>query len=414
MSIWGFNTFGHLPCFCYSLRKNQKQGEVFLKGSEMKALLLYILIIIPSVFSAQELQKDEKAKGYFKKSRAKLLSLDSLEYHLTYFQKTLFNNDTTVKSARVILKKRGADLGFFRIMEDSLRYELLYSGDTLWSVDHQLKSVFFMGKGLENIQGTALSSFLLDFLFQLSNPSIRDAPGWELKEMREKLLTIMMKLTPTEDFTEVSVSLQLDTVDLLVYKELLVAIFRNQETQYQEKRVDQYSFPEEHSLAIPGSFSGYSKVFPRSEAKKDIESTGHQDRFIRDMNLMTISGEPYSLPGQGLIFFDFWYVGCLPCLKSAPVIEKLYREFGDRICFFGINEVDKERSAVQAFLRKMAIGFPVLMSKHRFVEEATLSRGYPGFVLLEAESGKILWYHSGFSDDLEQQIRRAFKTFLLR
>jgi len=378
----------------------------------MKTTLIYFLLIIPGHLLAQDHETANKAVGYFEKSRLKYLSMDSMAYHVWSVQKTLFKTDTNINSASVILKKRGSALDFFRIMEDSSGHELLFCQDTLWSVDHGIRTRFFMGRGLNDLQGTALSSFLLDFLFQLSTPPSRDNVSWDIKEIKGNRLTLILKLKPTPDFSDITVNLQIDTAEFFVFNESLTATFRNMETQYQGKIVDRHSFPEALSLKEPAYFHEYIRVFPKSGGGDVQLAGGNQEQFMGEFNLTTLSGESFILPTEGLIFLDFWYVGCLPCLKAAPVIEKLHGEFGDRVSFFGINEVDKERSAVQSFIQKMGIDFPVLMSKNRLVEKATLSKGYPGFVLLEAKTGKIIWFQSGFSGDLEQQIRKAFSNVL--
>ena len=51
---------------------------------------------------------------------------------------------------------------------------------------------------------------------------------------------------------------------------------------------------------------------------------------IGGADFFTLDGDPFTLPGEGIIFLDFWYSGCYPCLKSAPILEKIYETYKDQ------------------------------------------------------------------------------------
>ena len=131
------------------------------------------------------------------------------------------------------------------------------------------------------------------------------------------------------------------------------------------------------------------------------------------MNLHDISGHPFDLPEEGLIFIDLWYVGCAPCMKSAPVIEKLYNGFKDQVYFFSVNEIDRDTTKIINFRKKMGITFPVLLGgKEKLVSKLTGSAGYPLFFLMDAESRMVLWSFAGYAENLEEIIAEAIKNNL--
>lgn len=43
-----------------------------------------------------------------------------------------------------------------------------------------------------------------------------------------------------------------------------------------------------------------------------------------------------SLKGKPVLLY-FWFTGCPPCVRSAPLLEELHGQFGDRVQFIGIN-----------------------------------------------------------------------------
>jgi len=57
---------------------------------------------------------------------------------------------------------------------------------------------------------------------------------------------------------------------------------------------------------------------------------------------------------------DFWATWCDPCVEQLPLLDRLQREHGPRgLAVFGV-AVDEEREAVQAFLARIPVSFPVI------------------------------------------------------
>jgi cytochrome c biogenesis protein CcmG/thiol:disulfide interchange protein DsbE len=62
-------------------------------------------------------------------------------------------------------------------------------------------------------------------------------------------------------------------------------------------------------------------------------------------------------PGQPA-FVYFWASWCVPCRDEAPMVESLWREYGTKVVFVGVNMQDTEANA-QAFAREFNLTFPL-------------------------------------------------------
>lgn len=74
----------------------------------------------------------------------------------------------------------------------------------------------------------------------------------------------------------------------------------------------------------------------------------------------TLDGESFSLAqhAKGPLFLYFWASWCAPCEREAPLIERLWREYGARgYTFVGVNVMDNHADAL-AFARRHGLSFP--------------------------------------------------------
>lgn len=105
-------------------------------------------------------------------------------------------------------------------------------------------------------------------------------------------------------------------------------------------------------LAIIGLFVA-GLAIPRSIISPEIPDAKDFEMPLFDRGVVQLS----DYHGQ-VVVLNFWASWCIPCRDEAPVIEKLYREYGGReVVFLGVNMQDAENDA-RAFIDEFSLGYP--------------------------------------------------------
>jgi thiol-disulfide isomerase/thioredoxin len=380
-----------------------------------KSLLIILYAFLAQLMMGQTgLLKDNSADSFCRMVKANY-SLDALSFNSQFSEKQVFENDTVTTFAQVILKKKGTTISFLQIIPEAGNKELLFFNDSAWLADHSKKTILFLGTGSDALTHNHLSEFFPFSIYNIDTTICLVEPYWKTIEETQEYTVISLDISDApEELSDFKVEFTIGNSDFLLHKFLKEAVYMKADKFVQEVNFSRYSFPDANEVRIPDYYSTYVKDCSLVEisdigAEKKSEEIA-AEIYIKDIELFDLSGNPFSLPQDGLIFFDLWYVGCPPCMKSAPVIEKLYREYKDKVYFFSINETDQDTAKISRFKDKMGITFPVLLGgREKLAGKLNGGKGYPVFILMDAESGKVLWNKQGYSENLEELITDAIR-----
>lgn len=101
-----------------------------------------------------------------------------------------------------------------------------------------------------------------------------------------------------------------------------------------------------------------------------------------------------SLRGR-VVYVDFWASWCDPCRRSFPWLNTLRERYADRgLTIVAIN-LDKERSAADAFLERFPASFLVAFDPAGKTAEAYRVSAMPSSFLI-GPTGTLLSSHAGF------------------
>jgi len=131
-------------------------------------------------------------------------------------------------------------------------------------------------------------------------------------------------------------------------------------------------------------FTIYSNL---SKEKNDVLQVGDT---APDFSLIDMKGEKHQLSdyrGQG-VFLNFWGTWCKPCEREFPLMDKQYQKVKDQglqILAVNIGESD---FAVQKFIDRLGLTFPVLIDNNKSVMETYNINPLPTTFLINPE-GKI-------------------------
>lgn len=344
--------------------------------------------------------------------------IDVWKFNSTVLKKNIFETDTTERKAEISLVKKGNKISFLYINPENEEKELLYYNDTAWLADHNREQLVCMGTQVMDITHNHNSEFFSFTIFNIDTLIEKMDPFWQVISQTDSSMIISARMKPEgDDISDVRAEYEIGKTDHLLYRTIQAATYMKADQIYQEQIFSNYTFPEPSAIIVPEYYSVYTKDLGRFnkpdslEKPEPISSPG--DVFLEQINLTDLKGNDFQLPSEGLLFFDLWYVGCAPCMKSAPVVDELYHDYKDKVYFFSVNEVDKDTARISLFCNKMGISFPVLLGgKDKMAPRVSNNGGYPVFFLLDAETGKVLWSTTGYSEDLRTEIEEAILRFL--
>ena len=112
-----------------------------------------------------------------------------------------------------------------------------------------------------------------------------------------------------------------------------------------------------------------------------------------------------------IVYLDFWASWCEPCRKSFPFMKKLHEELGDEGLVVVAVNVDSERKAAAAFLRRFPVNFELVFDPQGKIAGAYDLAGMPASFLLDRD-GKTIYSHLGFSGNAATEIRQQIEAAL--
>ncbi|RFU69052.1 thiol-disulfide oxidoreductase ResA [Bacillus sp. V59.32b] len=129
---------------------------------------------------------------------------------------------------------------------------------------------------------------------------------------------------------------------------------------------------------------------------KDQDTSVKMGSIPPDFVLTDMEGNKHRLSdykGQGVLL-NFWGTWCKPCEREMPYMDNQYKKYKDQgvqILAVNINESDY---AVQSFVDKHKLTFPVLIDKGEEVRMAYDINPLPSTLLIDKE-GKVVDFITG-------------------
>ena len=153
----------------------------------------------------------------------------------------------------------------------------------------------------------------------------------------------------------------------------------------------------------PDSWIKYSHPTPK--AMEDSQKSMKKNLYGTFANLELLGGGTFNLSDYGgkTVLLVFWRLGCPPCRKEMPWLQKIYEKYKEKgFTVVGFNHVDNE-ALVKQYLDKNGISYPnILDSSDRAKKIYTdfKTNTVPLSCLIDRKGNLIdLWY--GFDADEE-------------
>lgn len=129
-----------------------------------------------------------------------------------------------------------------------------------------------------------------------------------------------------------------------------------------------------------------------------------------------LTGDMFSLADfEGkVVILDFFYMSCMPCIKSIPKFSALQKKFGDRgLVVVGVNSKDNHpegKKKLPGFIEKQSMDYLVVLVDES-VDQAYNVNVYPSMYII-GKDGKVLTSLLGFADKMEEYLTRYLENIL--
>jgi peroxiredoxin len=143
-------------------------------------------------------------------------------------------------------------------------------------------------------------------------------------------------------------------------------------------------------LAAAVGFSLYANF-----TKGDVQKVEIGEK-APDFELVDLNGEKHRLSdyeGQG-VFLNFWGTFCKPCEKEFPYVDSQYNQFKDQGVQVLAVDVGETEFAVNQFVERHKLTFPVVIDKSGDVQTAYGINPLPITFLIDKE-GTVIKSHTG-------------------
>lgn len=131
-------------------------------------------------------------------------------------------------------------------------------------------------------------------------------------------------------------------------------------------------------------------------------------------NLTALDGTLWNsaeLYGTKPVVLAFWASYCAPCYQEAPVLNALYKEYGDEVAIIGISlDAVDGLDRVERFGKRLKLDYPLVHDGEETVAEKFAVEGLPSLRVIDVK-GNITFEQNGFGtgEDLRDQIVKTLK-----
>lgn len=387
----------------------------------ISAILVYFIHIINPGYS--QVHPDSIITRVIEKRAA----YSSLTYDINFLHKGFSWEDTGSIHAKVSLIRVPDDTlfhGLVLIRMDTIWYG--YDGEKIFSRSLKTNEILFdnaaTSPGLFIIG--RLRNNLIDYEFLNNRASLREIindPQYECRFSDEFVngkhcLGMYFRLPDNGEVVKRMVYGAIDTSENYFIQKSYSSYYHGDE-QYEEWNYSDMIYG--HFTEIPDL--DWTTYGPE---RKETQYFGLDDKDqIPDFDYTTIEGKVYNsdehiairkVPAKYIVL-DFWYTTCYSCIKSLPSVINIAKKYDRKdVAVFGINMIDNEiKNKVQLdnFFTKHPMPYPTLMLNRARYEE--MSPSYPTFIILN-DKMEVVFYESGFDEDLETKVTEFFDRHLQR
>lgn len=353
---------------------------------------------------------------------------NSIFYTMELRHKSFSMEDTVLRVAKVELRRDPLDSLFGGLLSIDVMDTLWfgYDGQNIYRASMD-DSTLTTGEAIKHpglyIKSTWVDNFI-DYGFLKNSPGPRsliedqtiDKVYSDTIIEGRPCLGILFKLPDEEGFTDQRLFAAIDTADYMVRSRMYSVHFQENE-QYTNWLYKNVSYGDDTTLI--GRMNDYVSGFRQIELYNPDTITAQKQPeydFQRLSGKMFKTGALVKLSDckANFIILDFWYASCYPCIKSIPLVNRLYRDYKDKgVVVFGVNMIDDEeigKVRLEKFFRNNPMEYTPLMINSDLTEQIDIPT-YPTLIVLDSHF-QIIYMEEGYSEDLYDKVAALLNSKL--
>lgn len=356
--------------------------------------ILITFLLIGSCDKKEEINFDYVESQFQEHSN----KIEKIEYRIERID-TFSRGDVWNNKGYALLEKDEKDKNFnfsFYGKRDDVEKTYLYDKGTGFEINTNNKNykLLYVGGMLGSPGGQMVVEDILTLDSVYKNPQFKE-------EEKKYILKYDLESDTVYDITARSKTVELSKEDFFPIK----ITYRRKKLGKNE--VTQYIFSDiKINDAVENSIADFKDLISDYEVIPPIETLPNKilNNKFPDIKLPNLLNEEeiVNIETGKLILIDFWEVWCSPCIKSFPKVEEFSTKYKDELQVVGIVSQSKE-SAIQLVENKK-ISFKNLLGSNTILEEYEVN-SYPRYFLIN-QSGIVIKEYHGFSDDIENDVKR--------
>jgi thiol-disulfide isomerase/thioredoxin len=144
---------------------------------------------------------------------------------------------------------------------------------------------------------------------------------------------------------------------------------------------------------------------PSVEKVEDRKGVDYANWFLTGLNTKSLG---YNDLNGKVLFVNLWATWCLPCVAEMPSIEKLYKDYKDKVVFVFVTKENWQ--TVSRFFKNKGFDFPAYNSNEGIPNEI-YSTSIPATFIIDSD-GKIVINKIGAADWNSKRVRKTLDELL--
>ena len=379
----------------------------------VKLKLIFFVIVIFSLDGFCQ-EQEPSAQEILNRIEKKIAKINAFEYEVLIKKKGFPDSDTTYQKNRVKLVRNNLNRNYkfdWEIEEEIGKspFVHIFIENDFYFVNRKIKSFAIYSDSKKLKEGSyskhmRITNIFDEILFKTSykekkiiqhSSEIKDSTNWVLEYQNEKGTERIWINKKTYIPMRKEEYFEYENLNSIIISQI-INLRINEEVE--EPKIDTTKFAH-------GFTKNYVKSNNENEENKIItnwELELRPDQISKLINAPLkndlVKNYQIAKTNSKLILIDFWFLSCIPCLKSMPDLQKLsekYKEVGLEV--IGINWMDKDNiEGVIQKIRELGINYQNYFTERKLLDYLEIN-SYPTVILMTPDGDvKYFGFHQNY------------------